>query len=371
MKIVIFIYRSQNPPSTFINQHIDNIAGGYNNFMQLFNWNTPMIGNNALWGVSLFSRIIRKIRIKLGNKISDFHVKAFKKGIKKVKADVVLAEFAYSGAHIWKVCKDLNIPLIVHTHGTDVNRRSIVDRYLTDYRKMFDYAKQLIAVSENDKRRLIEMGAESDKIHVIPCGAIFPSHYRKKIRNSGNFNIISVTRMAEKKAPHLIILSFYKYLELGGTGCLHMVGDGPLLPICKTLAISLKLLEKIIFYGNLSHEKVLHLYEKSHMYVQHSVIAEDGDCEGMPVSIMEAAGYGIPIVVTRHPGIDEIIDNNINGYLVDEYDIEKMAYFMHKIWLNKDHAEKLGKAAFELAKQKFDAKIQAGKVKEICVNACK
>jgi glycosyltransferase involved in cell wall biosynthesis len=58
--------------------------------------------------------------------------------------------------------------------------------------------------------------------------------------------------------------------------------------------------------------------------VQHSVTAKDGDEEGLPVAIIEAAASGLPIVATNHSGIPEIVIDGVNGFLVEEHDFESM-----------------------------------------------
>ncbi|MFO7890235.1 MAG: glycosyltransferase family 4 protein [bacterium] len=368
MKIILFTYRSQNPPSTFIKQHIDYIAGGYENFMQLYDWKTPMLGHKPLWSGKIFSRVKRKILVKIGRSREDLHRQAFKKGLRKSKADAVLAEFGYSGAFIWGVCKELNIPLTVHFHGTEINRKELFKKYISDYKLMFKHVNALITVSSHEKKKLIDIGADRSKIKVIPCGALFPSEYNNRKPSGEICNIITVTRMVEVKSPHLTILAFQKYLKMGGKGMLHVVGDGPLLPVCKSLAKALSVDNNIIFYGRLTHENTLPLYRQSDMYIQHSVEAEDGDCEGMPVTIMEAAGYGLPIVTTAAGGITEYIEHEKTGYIVEQYDIDSMAKYMLKIWSNKDQSEKLGKAAFDLARDRFNAGKQSEKVKKVVLS---
>jgi len=330
-----------------------------------------MLGKNALWSDRLYSRLIRKVLVKMGRSQEDFHRHAFKKGLKKSKADVVLAEFGYSGALIWRVCRDLDRPLVVHFHGTDINRRELFEKYQSEYQKMFQYASHLIVVSNNEKRKLVDIGADPDQISVIPCGGDLPDKDYSFDYSKENYNIVSITRMSEVKAPQLTILAFYKYLSIGGKGKLHMIGNGPLLVICKSIVQGLKISEKVIFHGRINHNEVLNILKSSQMYVQHSVVAEDGDCEGMPVSLMEAAGYGLPIVTTAPGGIAEYFEHGTNCFIVQQYDVDAMAQYMYDVWNDRNKADKIGKAAFELAKQKFDAKKQASKVKEICVNACK
>jgi glycosyltransferase involved in cell wall biosynthesis len=370
MKIIVFKYGDLPPTSSFLRRHIEDIAGGDDNFMYLEDWSLPKLGDRPLWSTDLVSKGIRWLLIKAGYDRKDLHRRAFASALRRTATDAVLAEFGYSGAHIWAPCRDLGIPLVVHFHGTDVNRRELVAEHLDGYRKAFEYATALIAVSNHDRERLIELGAPEEKIYVIPCGATFPTHLEIDERSKRTYNIVSVTRFASVKAPQLTLLAYDRYLTLGGQGHLHMVGDGALLPFCKTLVQGLGITNQVTFHGLLPHEEVLQLLQRSHLYVQHSVVAPDGDCEGMPVSIMEAAGHRLPIVTTVPGGISEHIKHQKTGYVVEQYDVDGMARHMYELWRNRKEADRIAGAAYEMARRKFDAERQTEKLKAIILDAC-
>jgi len=54
------------------------------------------------------------------------------------------------------------------------------------------------------------------------------------------------------------------------------------------------------------------------------VIAENGDKEGIPGTIIEAMSCGLPIVSTYHAGIPYVIENNKTGLLVKEWDLDAL-----------------------------------------------
>ncbi len=369
MRIIVFKYGSLLPTETFIRNHFEHIAGGYESFMHLDNWSVPMLGRRSLWKTRIVFRAWRKFLLKTIHDREELHRKVFASALRKCQAGAVLAEYGASGVHILDPCRKLRIPLVVHFHGTDVNRRSILEKYRSGYRQLFAYATKLIAVSEHMKAKLVEMTADPEKICVIPCGASIPAESGTAGRTDDEYNIISVARMADVKAPHLTILAYRKYLSKGGKGRLHMVGDGPLLPSCEAMAKGLGLGDKITFHGGLRHEKALEMLGRSHMYVQHSVVASDGDCEGMPVSIMEAAGHGLPVVATRHGGIPELVEHGKNGYLVEEYDVDGMGHYMYEVWRDADMARVLGDNARVKAAKEFDMERQSEELKRVILSA--
>ena len=124
MQIIIFRYGSLLATETFIKTHIDLVTGGYENLLHLDNWSTPKLGHRALWKDDAASRIVRKFLLKTlyHNHSEELHRASFGSALRKCKPVAVLAEFGYSGAHIVEPCRQLGIPLVVHFHGTDVNR---------------------------------------------------------------------------------------------------------------------------------------------------------------------------------------------------------------------------------------------------------
>ena len=61
------------------------------------------------------------------------------------------------------------------------------------------------------------------------------------------------------------------------------------------------------------------------VFVQHSVVASNGDTESQGISLLEAMTASIPLVVTDHNGFKETVIEGETGYLVKERDIDSMA----------------------------------------------
>src|SRR5205823_4306575 len=77
-------------------------------------------------------------------------------------------------------------------------------------------------------------------------------------------------------------------------------------------------------------------------FVQHSVEASTGDCEGLPVGILEAGASGLPVIATRHAGIPEAVVDGETGVLVAEKDVRGMAHAMAHLLKSPELAGRLG-----------------------------
>jgi colanic acid/amylovoran biosynthesis glycosyltransferase len=133
-----------------------------------------------------------------------------------------------------------------------------------------------------------------------------------------------------------------------------MIGDGELLESCMALSRELCLEEKIDFCGIQKQEIIAQQFQRSLVYVQHSMITPDGDSEGTPLSILEAGACGLPVISTHHGGITDVIIDGETGFLVNEGDIKGMAEKMILLANNPAQAHTMGRYASEVIREKHD-----------------
>ena len=265
-----------------------------------------------------------------------------KRYLRANKINLVLAEYGTTGVELYQACNEINVPLVVHFHGFDASRYDVLKRNEQTYKEMFQAAAKVIVVSERMMADIEKMGCPPEKLALNPYGPQESFGFREP--NYESNNILSVGRFTEKKAPYLTILAFYEAWKKQPSLQLKMVGEGSLLSMCKSLATSLGLENNIHFLGAQQHEKVSQFMSESFLFVQHSIIAENGDSEGTPVAILEASASGLPIVSTYHAGIPDVVLHENTGYLVQEQDVEGMALYIIKVAENRDEAKKMGQA---------------------------
>jgi glycosyltransferase involved in cell wall biosynthesis len=260
--------------------------------------------------------------------------------IQENKIDVVLAEYGTSGSFITPICKALNVPLIVHFHGFDASKYRVLEEFKDGYRLMYDYAFKIIVVSNAMKRALSQNGCKEEKLALNTYGP--HSDYLNVNVDYKTNNIIAVGRHTFKKAPYLTILAFQRVIAKHPNLILTMVGTGELYGVSKHLISSLGLENKIILTGGLPRPEIIKYLRSSFLYIQHSVIADNGDSEGTPVGIIEAMAAGLSVVSTRHAGIPDVVIENETGFLVDEGDIVQMANHIIALVEDRNLAAKMG-----------------------------
>lgn len=257
----------------------------------------------------------------------------------KNNINIVLAEYGPTGALLTPICKVLNIPLIVHFHGYDAHNHSMIEKFRSQYQDMFDYATAIISVSNTMTKCLVELGCQAKKIVYNPYG---PRKEFFDIQADYEANqFLAIGRFVDKKAPYLTLMAFKDVLGTFPQARITMAGDGYLMNTCRNLAKAYGLSDFVNFPGVVSHEQVKKLMTESFCFVQHSVVAENGDSEGSPVGIIEAAAAGLPIVATTHAGIIETVLNGKTGFLVNELDKDEMSNKMIALFQDRQLARRM------------------------------
>jgi colanic acid/amylovoran biosynthesis glycosyltransferase len=330
---------------TFVQAHIDRLAG--NKFV-LYGGAFPVYddeGNFLIKSkVGLLSYLIQKKILKRQH--ISVRINALKNYLLDKNIDAVFAEYGMVGAMVTEACRLAGVPLIIHFHGADVYYQKNIEEYGTLYQAAFKYGSAFIAVSADMAIRLAEMGAPVDKIVNASCGVDTASFEQLDISNSKK-NFLAVGRFVEKKSPQSLVKAFKIVVDQFPGAKLWMVGTGPLFEETKILISQLSLQNNIVLTGVLNPDQIKALMKTMRGFVQHSVVAANGDSEGTPVTILEASSAGLPVVSTRHAGIKEAIVDGVTGFLVDEYDINGMAAGIIKLIESIPLAVRMGKAGHQ------------------------
>ena len=303
----------------------------------------PSIGSKTV--LPFYNLALHKVgRVLLGHGLQREITSAYVKAFQAFAPHAVLAEYGPTGAAAVEACKQLGIPLIVHFHGYDAHVRATLDEHRETYPLMFAQAAAIIAVSRSMQRQLISLGAPAGKVHYNSCG-IDCSAFEGAEPEKAPPLFITVGRFVEKKGPEVTLKAFSQVQRKFPRAELRMIGDGPLFEKCKALASSLGIANAVTFLGAQQHAVVQAEMRNARCFLQHSVEAPSGDCEGTPLGILEAGASGLPVVATRHAGIPDVVIEGETGFLVNEHDIDGMAGHMLRLLEEPMLAARMGQAA--------------------------
>mgnify|MGYP002530257452 FL=1 len=217
------------------------------------------------------------------------------------------------------------------------NDKGIFNRILvrTMMQKAFNCSDLIFISKAVEKSFDTKFNIKSKKKVVIYNGISenFFSEEKFSIDKNGKINIIFVGRLSYVKGVDLLIRAFSDIKK--ENVYLTIVGDGDEKEKLVNIAEDLKVNNRIKFVGRQSN--VIKWLDKADIFVYPSIWEE-----GFGISVVEAMARGCIPITFKSGGLPEIIENNKNGILVDEINVEKLASAIEQIIImDKDEKIKL------------------------------
>ncbi len=195
---------------------------------------------------------------------------------------------------------------------------------------------------------------------VIHMGVTLPAHPSKPPRESP-FGIFVPARLVEVKG-HIYLVDAIKQLKDAGVFVqVDLLGSGPLQQTISKRIKKLGLEDRIKIRGPLPHHELLsNMQEGSwHACVLPSIVTPDGVQEGIPVSLMEAMSFQIPVISTTTGGIPELLDDGA-GILVTPKDAAALANAIKLLMTDDALRARLARAGRERVQAHFSVKQSVG-----------
>ncbi len=239
-------------------------------------------------------------------------------------------------------------------------------------KKAVKYANRadcVITPTESVKEIIKTWGVTNKNIISIPSGVeedFYQDADRNKIRNKYGIKeneilLLLVSRLtAEKNIKFLFrsLTSILSQRERRNLVKFLVVGGGYLVPKLKSMARENGLENKIIFAGVIGKEELKNYYAAGDIFVY----ASKSETQGMIVS--EAMYMGLPVVAVDATGSKDLIENNVNGFLVPEKEDEFTKTVM-KLIKDAELRKKMGENSARIAREKYTDKICACRMLEV------
>jgi glycosyltransferase involved in cell wall biosynthesis len=113
--------------------------------------------------------------------------------------------------------------------------------------------------------------------------------------------------------------------------------------------------QKIKFYGLLINQQKLNIIKSSDIHLHLT------KWDGQPLSIIECMSQGVPSISTKVGAIPEMIENNVNGFLVDDV-LDETVLLIEKIVVDSIQYHLISKNCIEHFKKRFTAEVMARKI---------
>ena len=275
--------------------------------------------------------------------------------------DHLHAHFAtYPALAAWVVWRLTGVPYSFTAHAHDL----FVDQAFLP-RKVSD--ARFVAVISEFNRRFLEPygGGTATPVELVRCG-VDPGGYRFRPRcppGEGTVRAVCVASLDEHKG-HPVLL---RAIAAGGGRLerlqLDLVGGRDRRPL-ERLAGELGIAHRVHFHGALDEEEVAGMLNRADLFVLPSIVARDGQMEGIPVALMEALASGLCVVASRLSGIPELIRDGETGLLAEPGDEESLRDALERA-LDGNCGGADPAAARRLVETEFDAERSGRRMAEL------
>lgn len=348
MKILIFVKTFANPTLTFIYSEIFELSKIHEVLVVTHERKNADIFpfKNVVEIPNIQDSVFSKIKLKLQYNdlpFSFINIK-FRKSLSVIvndfNPDIIHTHFGFESWHfLYNFENKQRIPIFISFHGFDASHKLNSWLYRNSVKSFFK-RKDInpIFVSNFMKKHVGKMlQLDNIKGKILYYGTDTDFFKRKdNIQKSDNITFLQISSFTEKKGHEFTIQAFYKYLKSGTLNSIKskliLAGEGTLRLQTMNLVRDLGIEPHVSFPGIVTKHGAKELMMQANVFVHHSVTSSTvGDMEGIPNAIMEAMAMELPILSTYHSGIPELVENEINGFLVKERDIEGYASRMESI----------------------------------------
>lgn len=222
------------------------------------------------------------------------------------------------------------IPFSFTAHAKDIYHESVDKKVLAE---KIEKALFVITVSGFNRQYLEELlrnEGRSGRVIRLYNGIDLEQFSPSGEEKEANL-IVGVGRLIQKKGFEYLIRACKLLNERGRAFHCIIIGEGEERNTLEKMAANFSLGEKVAFLGAQPQSEVKRILQKASLFVLPCIIGDDGNRDGLPTVLLEAAALGVPIISTKVTGIPEIISHGQNGFLVAEKDPEALAEAMENL----------------------------------------
>jgi N-acetyl-alpha-D-glucosaminyl L-malate synthase BshA len=245
-----------------------------------------------------------------------------------------------------------NVPYVVTLHGSDVTILGSDTSYLPVNTHSIEAADAVTAVSEFMVNEAFERLGIQQKIHMIPnfvdAEVYSPAQCDAIERNDDSDVVVAhISNFRPVKRVHDLVYAMAMVKKEEPEVRLMLVGDGPDRHSVESLIKRLDLKEQVFLTGFRSD--VANLLRCS------DVVALVSQTESAPLTLLEGMSSSLPVVATSVGGIPEIVEDGVNGFLVQPKSPESIAEKILELNSDRDLRRRLGEAARRTVLERYTA----------------
>lgn len=246
-----------------------------------------------------------------------------------------------------------NIPAVFTAHGwAFTSGVSPVKRiiYAAIEHMMLGITKKVICVSEFDRQLAKRWFLHNyNRVVTVHNGIVDKTFNSNIVREySLPLKLVSVARFSHQKNNMELIKAVEQINKLYSDNLqLNMVGDGPLLSEAQAYVTLYKLENDMYFLGSRT--------DVDDILNQNDIFCLISNYEGLPISIIEAMRAGMPIIASDVGGVNELVQDGVNGFLISRGNISELVEKLKYILDHKELIKFMGEASRKIYEEEYTA----------------
>lgn len=193
-------------------------------------------------------------------------------------------------------------------------------QYLWLFKYFFFKCNAIIALTQHTKNTIINWGYKGeiylettlfDKNLTSTITTEFIEEKFQNLDKGKSINLLFLSRVEERKGIYELLEAYKKLKEksLDYQFTLNICGDGSELEEIKDM-VSKENIPDITISGFVEEHKKIDTFKKAHIFIFPSY------GEGMPNAVLEAMGFGLPVLTTPVGGVNDFFENGVNGHFL-------------------------------------------------------
>ncbi len=159
------------------------------------------------------------------------------------------------------------------------------------------------------------------------------------VPDNGPLRVICVARLIERKGQQHLIAAVARLLAEGVDVRLELVGTGDAERQLQRQALALGIADQVTFAGYVPRERIAQQYAAAHIFALPSFN------EGLALAGLEALATGMPLVLSRTGGTEDLVAEGENGLTFDWADVETLAAQLRRLAADRPLARRMAVAS--------------------------
>jgi colanic acid/amylovoran biosynthesis glycosyltransferase len=309
-------------------------------------------------GGGFVDAVLRRFRLR----VSDGSVSA---RATRFGAKVLHSHFGHTGWRDLQAASTARLKHVVSFYGFDVGRLPQRDpAWASRYRAMFERVDRVLCEGPHLANCIEELGCSRDRIQIHHLGIrVKETEFRPRLWRAGDpLHVLIAASFREKKGIPYALKALGRLRQTVALE-ITVIGNATDDPgsqrerqvILDTIDAE-DLSARVRLRGFVNRPTLLREAYDHHVFLSPSITATDGDTEGgAPITLIEMAATGMPVVATTHCDIPNIIEDGSSGLLAPERDVDGLVERVQWLIAHPDRWAEMARRARARIELEFDA----------------